>query len=166
MDITRCPQAPAQAGRPVGCARCGGSGRKEPWSLAGAALPSLGPRWRCAPSVSPAPAGIHLQLPAPDPWPGEHSPLLPSPQLPLPGILPHLMGAPPSRMVMTAGGPQRRPNLLPPKCCGGPHSSPESAPGSPPAQVPGTLPCRPPLPCCSRAASPHPARPRRPLRSS
>lgn len=45
-----------------GCSWLGGSGQKLPWSRAAAALPSLGPRWRCAHSVSLAPAGLHLQL--------------------------------------------------------------------------------------------------------
>lgn len=86
-------------------------------SPAGAALPSSGPRWRCAPSVSPAPAGIHLQLP--DPWPGEATVSLP--QLPLPASLLYqlspspLTGVPPSLMGVTTVRPQDGPNLLPPK---------------------------------------------------
>ena len=120
-------------------------------SPAGAALPSSGPRWRCAPSVSPAPAGIRLQLP--DPWPREATVSLP--QLPLPASLLHqlspspLTGVPPSLMGVTTVRPQDGPNLLPPKMLL-PHSLPQSDPGSRLAQMPGkgvgglpgTLPCQ------------------------
>lgn len=147
----------------------GGSGQRLPWSRAAAALPSLGPRWRCAHLVSPAPAGLHLQ-----PRTQSLGRFCSVPQLPLPGSLSDQSSSyplDPSLRLITVAGPQAGPALLPHPVVKG-REGLTCVPGQTQEahwlRCPGlgergwcqgpTPPCSP-FPCGSRAPSPHPTKP-------
>lgn len=137
-----------------------------PWSLAGAALPSLGPRWRCVHSISPAPAGLPPPS-APDPWSGKMllCPPASSAWQPLgPVQLLSLLTGIPLAEPYHHGGASGWASSSSPKYEGegGIHVCPLSDPGSPMGSgaqgggegiVPGTHPSCCPLPSCSKAPS-------------